>query len=128
MSRGEFRMSKEVRNEQLVRQLDRKRHRELFMVALTGLALTAAIIAYAWPHFELIRLGYRMEELRQTREDLLEETRHLELQRATEMAPARIEAIAREQLGMVYPDWEHTVILEPHEASAWLERLPRPSE
>ena len=121
-------MSKEVRNEQLVRQLDRKRHRELFMVALTGLVLTAAIIAYAWPHFEMIRLGYRMEELRQTREDLLEETRHLELQRATEMAPARIEAIAREQLGMVYPDREHTAILEPHESSQLLEALPRPSE
>ena len=44
------------------------------------------------------------------------------------MAPARIEAIAREQLGMVYPDREHTVILEPHEASTLLERLPRPSE
>ncbi len=128
MSRGEFRMSREVRNEQLVRQLDRKRHRELFMVALTGLVLTAAIIAYAWPHFELIRLGYRMEELRQTREDLIEETRHLELQRATELAPARIEAIAREQLGMVYPDREHIVILEPRDASALLERLPRPSE
>ena len=128
MRRGEFRMSKEVRNEQLVRQLDRKRHRELLMVALTGLALTAAIIAYAWPHFEMIRLGYRMEELRQTREDLLEETRHLELQRATEMAPARIEAIAREQLGMVYPDREHSAILEPYESSHLLEALPRPSE
>ncbi len=128
MSRGEFRMSKEVRNEQLVRQLDHKRHREFFMVALTGLALTAAIIAYAWPHFEMIRLGYRMEELRQTREDLLEERRHLELQRATEMAPARIEAIAREQLGMVYPNREHTAILEPIDGSKFLEALPRPSE
>ena len=128
MSRGEFRMSKEVRNEQLVRQLDHKRHRELFMVALTGLALTAAIIAYAWPHFEMIRLGYRMEELRQTREDLLEERRHLELQRATEMAPARIEAIAREQLGMVYPNREHTAILESIDGSKFLEALPRPSE
>jgi cell division protein FtsL len=128
MRGSEFRMSKAVRNEQLVRQLDRKRHRELFMVALTGLALTAAIIAYAWPHFEMIRIGYRMEELRQTREDLLEETRHLELQRATEMAPARIEAIAREQLGMVYPDREHRAILAPHESSPLFEALSRPSE
>lgn len=114
MKRGEFRMSKRVRNEHLVRQLDRKRHRELLMVALTGLALTAAVIAYAWPHFEMIRLGYRMEELRQKREDLLEEKRHLELQRATEMATVRIEAIARDELGMIYPEREHTVILEPH--------------
>ena len=124
MRRGEFRMSREVHNEHLVRQLDSKRHRELFMVALTGLVLTAAVIAYAWPHFEMIRLGYRMEELRQQQEDLLEEKRHLELQRATEMAPARIEAIAREQLGMVYPDRRHTAIVEPHDGGKLLETLP----
>jgi len=107
-----FLMTKPVQNEQLVRQLDRKRHRELFMVALTGLALTAAVIAYAWPHFQMIRLGYQMEELRQEREDLVEAKRHLELQRATEIAPSRIEAIAREQLGMVYPDRAHTLGIE----------------
>ena len=107
-----FLLSKEVRNEQLVRQLDRKRHRELFMAALTGLVLTLAVIAYAWPHFELIRLGYRMEELRSRRERLVDIKRHLELQRATEVAPDRIEGIAREELGMVYPDGERTLYLE----------------
>jgi cell division protein FtsL len=121
-------MNREVRNEHLVRQLDSKRHRELFMVALTGLALTAAVIAYAWPHFEMIRLGYRMEELREEHEELLEEKRHLELQRATEMAPARIETIAREQLGMVYPDRRHTVIVAPHDGGQLLETLPGRSD
>ena len=116
MKRSHFLMSKRVRNEQLVRQLDRKRHRELLMVALTGLALTVAVIAYAWPHFEMIRLGYRMEELRDAREELVEAKRHLELQRATEVAPSRIESIARDQLGMVYPDREHTLVIEPVEA------------
>ena len=112
MKNDRFLMSKQVRNEQLVRELDSKRHRELFMVALTGLALTAAVIAFAYPHFEMIRLGYRMEELRETREELVEAKRHLELQRATELAPSRIEAIATEQLGMVYPDGAHLLTLE----------------
>ena len=78
MSNEHFLMSKQVRNEQLVRELDAKRYRELFMVALTGLALTAAVIAFAYPHFEMIRLGYRMEELREQREELVEAKRHLE--------------------------------------------------
>lgn len=108
-----FTLTKIPRNEQLVRELDRKRHHELVLVALTGLVLTAALIAYAWPHFEMIRLGYRMEELRQKREDLLEVKHHLELQRATEMDPARIEAIAETELGMVYPDGEHLLTIEP---------------
>lgn len=130
MKRSHFLMSRPVRNEQLVRELDRKRHRELFMVALTGLALTAAVIAYAWPHFEMIRLGYRMEELRERREDLVEAKRHLELQLATEVSPARIETIAREQLGMVYPDRTQTLTLEPVEAvgAETLEKSPGPSE
>ena len=125
-------MSKQVRNEQLVRELDSKRHRELFMVALTGLALTAAVIAFAYPHFEMIRLGYRMEELREKREELIEAKRHLELQRATELAPARIEAIATEELGMVYPDGSSLLVLEPFEpfepseSAAVTERPPDP--
>lgn len=108
-----FILTKPVRNEQLVRELDRKRHHELFLVALTGFVLAVAVIVYAWPHFEMIRLGYRMEELRQQREELVEVRNHLELQRATESDPARIESIAKNQLGMVYPDREHMVVVEP---------------
>lgn len=119
-----FLMSKQVRNERLVRELDRKRHRELFMVALTGLALTAAVIAFAYPHFEMIRLGYRMEELREQREELVELQRHLELQRATELSPSRIETIATERLGMVYPDSAHLLRVESFEPSPIVERSP----
>lgn len=108
-----FSMTKQVQNEQLVRELDSKRHRELFMVALTGLVLTAAVIFYAWPHFEMIRLGYRMEELRERREELVELKRQLELQRATETDPERIERLAKRELGMVYPDDDHRIVLEP---------------
>lgn len=107
-----FSMTKAVRNEQLVRELDRKRHRELFMVVMTALVLTVAVIVYAWPHFEIIRLGYRMEELREQRETLTEEKRQLELQLATESDPERIERIATEELGMIYPDADHVVVLE----------------
>ncbi len=124
VSNARFLMSKQVRNERLVRELDSKRHRELFMVALTGLALTAAVIAFAYPHFEMIRLGYRMEELREKREELVEVQRHLELQRATELAPSRIESIATEQLGMVYPDSAHLLIVESFEPAAIVKRAP----
>jgi len=117
-------MTKEVRNEQLVRQPDSKRHRELFMVALTGLALTAAVIAFAYPHFQMIRLGYQMEELREKREKLIELQRHLELQRATELSPSRIETIAIEELGMVYPDSSSLVVIEPLDSGPAVERPP----
>jgi cell division protein FtsL len=110
-----FTLTKAVRNEQLVRELDRKRHRELFWVAFLGVVLTAAVIVYAWPHFEMIRLGYRLEELRERRDELVEAKHHLELQRATETDPARIESIAKNELGMVYPGPEQILVLEPVE-------------
>jgi cell division protein FtsL len=108
-----FTLTKAVRNEQLVRELDRKRHKELFRVAFLGVILTIAVIVYAWPHLELIQIGYRMEELRQRRDELSELKHHLELQRATESDPARIESIARSELGMVYPRPEDSLVLEP---------------
>ncbi len=126
MKHEPFLLTKPVQNEQLVRQLDGRRHRELFMVAITGLAFTAAVIAYAWPHFELIRLGYRMEELLGEREALLEERQHLELQRATELAPARIETIAKEELGMVYPDASHLLNVLTYPSTPFAASDPRP--
>jgi cell division protein FtsL len=108
-----FTLTKAVRNEQLVRELDRKRHRELFWVAFLGVILTLAVIVYAWPHFEMIQIGYRMEKLRQRRDELVEMKHHLELQRATESDPARIESIAKNELGMVYPGPEQILVLEP---------------
>ncbi len=108
-----FTLAKAVRNEQLVRELDRKRHRELFRVAFLGVILTIAVIVYAWPHLELIQIGYRMEELRERRDELVQVKYHLELQKATESDPARIESIARNELGMVYPGPEELLVFEP---------------
>jgi cell division protein FtsL len=108
-----FTLTKAVRNEQLVRELDRKRHHELFRVAFLGVILTIAVIVYAWPHLELIQIGYRMEELRVRRDELVQLKYHLELQRATESDPARIESIAKSELGMVYPGPDEFLVLEP---------------
>ncbi|MGH9323467.1 MAG: cell division protein FtsL [Vicinamibacteria bacterium] len=119
-----FTLTRAVVNEQLVRELDRKRHHELFRVALLGVALTVAVILYAWPHFEMIRLGYRMEELRQQREELFEVKHHLELQRATESDPARIESIAKNGLGMDYPAAGRILVLEPIEAESAIPAVP----
>jgi cell division protein FtsL len=103
-----------VGNEQLVREVDRKRHRELVMLAITGLALAAAVLAYAWQHFEMIRIGYRMEELRMEQEKLLKVQRQLSLERASLTSPDRVEAIATTQLGMTPPTVSQIVVLEAY--------------
>ena len=114
MSPNRFLVSKRVGNEQLVRELDRKRHRELLMLALTCLALAAAVLAYGWQHFEMIRIGYRMEELRLERERLVKIQRQLFLERASLTSPDRIESIAIRQLGMTRPSVSQIVVMETY--------------
>jgi cell division protein FtsL len=114
MSRHRFLLSKRVGNEQLVREVDRKRHRELVMLAITGLALAAAVLAYGWQHFEMIRIGYRVEELRLDQERLLKVQRQLSLERASLTSPDRVESIATRQLGMTRPTVSQIVVLEAY--------------
>jgi cell division protein FtsL len=111
-TRWQFFVNKPVSNEHLVRQVDRRRNRELALVAVTALTLAGSVLAYGWQHFQMIRLGYRMEELRQEREALLKVHRQLELERAALASPDRIEAIARRRLGMAPPEHGQIAVLE----------------
>jgi cell division protein FtsL len=115
MSQHRFLISKRVGNEQLIREVDRKRHRELVMSAITALALALAVLAYAWQHFEMIRIGYRVEELRLEEEHLLKIQRQLFLERASLTSPDRVEAIATGQLGMTSPSVSQIVVIEPYD-------------
>ena len=116
MANRRYQISRRVANEQLVRQVDRERNRQLLMVAVTGLLLAAAVLAYGWQHFEMIRNGYRMEEQRREREYLIQIRRQLTLEKASLASPDRIETIATRQLGMVVPSVDQFVVIEPYRA------------
>jgi cell division protein FtsL len=114
MTNLRYQVSRRVANEQLVRQVDRERNKQLVMVAITGLFLAAAVLAYGWQHFEMIRNGYRMEEQKQEREYLTKIQRQLALERASLVSPDRIETIATRDLGMVPPSDNQVMVVEPY--------------
>ncbi len=114
MANRRYQISRRVANEQLVRQVDRERNRQLLMVGVTGLLLAAAVLAYGWQHFEMIRNGYRMEEQRKEREYLIQIQRQLSLEKASLESPDRIETIATRELGMVAPSEDQFVVVEPY--------------
>jgi cell division protein FtsL len=118
MANRRYQISRRVANERLVRQVDRERNRQLVMVAVTGLLLAAAVLAYGWQHFEMIRNGYRMEEQRQEREYLMQIQRQLSLEKASLASPDRIEAIATGELGMMAPSDGQVVVIESYTARA----------
>ena len=89
------------------------RVRELWQSVRRGSASVVVLLLYAaWQHFELIRYGYRIEQLQEARQQEERINRHLRLQVQTLQRPQRIEQIARTQLKMVPPGPADAIVLE----------------
>lgn len=110
--RGEYVIRRPVANEYLVRERDRRRLRELALVALLVLPLGLGLLADIWIHLEVIHTGYRLNELERTLDDLEQRERRLRLEASYLSSPQRIEARAIEELGMVMPRPDQLVFLE----------------
>jgi len=66
--------------------------------------LVPLLVTFAAGRISVIDLGYALSHLRQEQQDLGRENARLKLQVLTLRAPARLEKVAREQLGMSLPD------------------------
>ena len=108
----DYAISKDVRNNQIVREIDHSRQRDLWRWASIGTVILALLVYSAWQHFELLRHGYRVEQMERARKQEVEINRHLRLQIQTLKAPQRIAAIATSQLRMVEPTSAEAVVLE----------------
>ena len=99
----EYAIKKDVRNNPIVREVDRDRHREMWRSVAVGVFLVGVLLFSAWQHFELLRHGYRLEEMQKERAAETEIDRHLRLEIETLRSPARIERLAMDRLHMVSP-------------------------
>jgi cell division protein FtsL len=108
----EYAIRKDVRNNPIVREVDEARQRELWkLVAMAGL-IVVVLLFFAWPHFELIRNGYQIEQLQQERSTQEELTRKLRLEVESLKSPKRIEALATERLHLVSPGQGEAIVIE----------------
>jgi cell division protein FtsL len=108
----EFAIRKDVRNNPIVREVDRRRQRELWQAFGISVVLVVVFLFSVWQHFELLRHGYRLEQMQRQRAVEDEINRHLRLEIETLGAPQRIERLATERLGMVAPAAADTVVVE----------------
>lgn len=108
----EYEIRKDVRNNQIVREVDERRLRGLWQSLGVGALLVLVLLFSAWQHFELLRHGYRLEQMRRDLAAEEEINRHLRLELESLRAPQRIEKIAKDQLGMVLPGPAEAVVLE----------------
>jgi cell division protein FtsL len=107
-----YAVRKDVRNTQIVRELDRARHRDLWRWVRIGSVFVALLLYSAWQDFELLRHGYRLEQLQRERRAQEEVNRHLQLQVHSLKAPQRIAELATRQLRMVEPKQEDAIVIE----------------
>jgi len=108
----QYAFRKDVRNNSIVREVDQARQRELWESVAIGLLLVALLLFSAWQHFELLRYGYRIEQMQQQRATEDEISRHLRLEVETLRSPDRIERLATERLDMVAPGRDEAIVVE----------------
>ena len=108
----EYAIKKDVRNNPIVREIDRERNREMARSVAIGVFLVAVLLFWAWQQFELRRNGYRLEQMQQERAVEAEVNRHLRLEAQTLQAPERIERLALGRLHMVTPRPEDASVIE----------------
>jgi cell division protein FtsL len=108
----EYAIKKDVRNNPIVREVDRERHRDMWRAVATGTFLVAVLLFSAWQHFELLRHGYRLEQMQKERAAQEEINRHLRLEIETLKSPARIERLATARLRMIPPGPDDATIVE----------------
>ena len=108
----EYAIKKDIRNNPIVREVDRDRHRDMWRTAWLSVFLVGLLLFWAWQHFELLRHGYRVEQMQRERAAETEINRHLRLELDTLKSPVRIERLATERLKMVAPAAGEAAVIE----------------
>ncbi|MFZ0739510.1 MAG: cell division protein FtsL [Candidatus Acidiferrales bacterium] len=99
----EYYTVKRIDNSRLARPSAPNRFRELCRRMAWGTALASCLLFYAWQHFECIQLRYTLEQLQSEKSQAAQLNQQLHLEDDSLRSPMRIDAIARQQLGLTVP-------------------------
>ena len=116
---AEYAIKKDVRNNPIVREIDREQRREFRRTAITGAVIVAMLLFTAWQHFEIVATGYQVESLREELAREHELNRQLRLDLETLRRPQEIERRAKSELRMQPASPAETIVIE---------RVPRPPD
>ncbi len=108
----EYAIKKDVRNNPIVREVDARQKREFLRTACLVGVVVALVLFSAWQHFRMVRTGYDLQGLEQSRTAEESVNRKLRLEVETLRAPQRIEQLAMQDLHMTAPAQKDTLIIE----------------
>lgn len=94
---------KHIDNSRLRREVDLEKRSECFSLLGLGAVVFLFMMLFAWQHFQCVRYGYQIEQLKQQQASLEEWNHALKIESASLADPQRIDTLARSQLGLVPP-------------------------
>jgi cell division protein FtsL len=105
-------LGRPIDNSRVVRQVDPRSRREIWLLILLVAVLAAGLGLYAWPALEIRRAGQAGVDLDREKERLIEENRKLRLEKAALESLRRVESIALKDLGLAAPTPERSIVVE----------------
>ncbi len=94
---------KRIDNSRLRREVDPRKCRQCLALLGVGVLVFIFGLLFAWQHFQCVRYGYEIEQLKTQRESLEEWNHQLRVEQASLADPQRIDQVARRELGLVPP-------------------------
>ena len=105
----EFYFVKNIDNSRLRREVDRGKRRECFSLLGLGILVFLFGLLIAWQHFQCVRNGYEIEQLKNEQAAMEQWNRQLHLEKASLADPQRIDTLARRDLGLVSPQPQQVI-------------------
>jgi cell division protein FtsL len=108
----EYAIKKDIRNNPIVREVDRERHREMWRSLAVGTFLVAVLVFFGWRHNELLFSGYQIGDIRADRVEQEKFNEALRLEIETLKSLARLDTFAKHDLHMIVPAPEDHGVIE----------------
>jgi len=108
----EYAIKQDIRNNPVVRGVDLQQKREFLRTLILAGLIVAMLLFSAWQHFEVVRSGYRLEELRARQADEESVNRKLRLEIEVLRRPQALEEGAVRVLRMAAPTEKDTLVIE----------------
>jgi len=108
----EVRFVKRINNSRLRREVDGSKQRDCYCLFALLVVVFVCGFAYGWQHFQCVRLGYEIQELKDQRSALQQFNRQLRLEEASLADPQRIDALAQSE-GLTAPTPRQVIQVGP---------------
>jgi len=83
----------------------------LLLEIFLGIALISAVWVHVWLRLQVVRMGYVLSTTSKLQARLEQENRELKIELATLTSPDRLEALARQRLGLAAPEKGQIILL-----------------